>query len=140
MAKTQTRLKAEEFFIENLEATFKDVAENFKITQKTVGNWARRYNWEEKRLDFHASPTVIKQRLQQEALNLTEGKEATFNADSIAKIMSAIDRLNKRADPIVVHRILTELDNFISKKDPAFAKECTKYHKQFLQHRIALEN
>ncbi len=140
MAKTQTRLKAEEFFIENLEVTYKDVAEHYKVSQNTVGNWAKKYDWEEKRLDFHASPTVIKQRLQQEALNLTEGKDATFNADSVSKIMSAIDRLNKRDDPIIVHKILKDLDNFISEIDPAFAKECTKYHKQFLQYRISLEN
>lgn len=140
MAKTQTRLKAEAFFIENLEVTYKDVAEHYKITQKTVGNWAKKYDWEEKRLDFHASPTVIKQRLQQEALKLTEGKDATFNADAVSKIMAAIDRLNKRDDPIIVHKILKDLDNFISEVDPTFAKECTKYHKQFLQYRISIEN
>ncbi len=140
MAKTQTRLKAEAFFIESLEVTYKDVAEHYKITQKTVGNWAKKYDWEEKRLDFHASPTVIKQRLQQEALKLTEGKDATFNADAVSKIMAAIDRLNKRDDPIIVHKILKDLDNFISEVDPTFAKECTKYHKQFLQYRISIEN
>ncbi|MXV37682.1 hypothetical protein GO491_03155 [Flavobacteriaceae bacterium Ap0902] len=140
MAKTQTRLKAEEFYIENLEITLKQVAEHFKVTEKTVGSWAKRYGWEEKRLDFHASPTVIKQRLQQEALNLTNGEVASFNADAVNKIMAAIDRLDKRADPIVVHKILKDLDNFISEINPEFAKECTTFHKQFLQHRINLEN
>ncbi len=139
MAKTQTRLKAEEFFIENLEATYKDIADNYKITEKTVGTWAKKYDWENKRLNFHASPTRIKQLLQQETLNLTAGKEASFNADAVAKLMSAIDRLEKKADPIVVHKILKDLDNFISEINPAFAKQCTTYHKQFLQYRISLE-
>lgn len=139
MAKTQTRLKAAEFYIENIEATLKEVAEHFKVTEKTVGIWARQDDWEAQRLDFHASPTVIKQRLQQEALNLTEGGKPKFNADAVNKIMAAIDRLEKRADPIVVHKILKDLDNFISEIDPTFAKECTAFHKQFLQHRISLE-
>lgn len=140
MAKTQTRLKAEEFFIENLDATYKDIAVNYKITEKTVGTWAKKYDWENKRLNFHASPTRIKQLLQKEALNLTAGKKASFNADAVAKLMSAIDRIEKKADPIVVHKILKDLDNFISKIDPTFAKQCTIYHKQFLQHRISLED
>lgn len=139
MAKTQTRQKAEAFFIENIEVTLKEVAEHFKTTEKTIGSWAKRDNWEAKRLDFHASPTVIKQRLQQEALRITAGEDAAFNADAINKLMAAIDRLDKRADPIVVHKILKDLDMFISEIDPEFATQCTAYHKQFLQHRINLE-
>lgn len=140
MTRTQTRLKAEAFFIENLDITFKAVAEHFGFSEKTIGTWARKYDWKDKRLDFHASPTRIKQRLQQEALRITNGEDERFKADAIAKLMSAIDRLNKRADPVVVHKILKDLDHFISETDPDFAKKCTQFHKQFLQHRINLEN
>ncbi|MCK0203286.1 phage terminase small subunit-related protein [Ornithobacterium rhinotracheale] len=136
MAKTHTRLKAEEFYIENLEITLKEVAEHFKVTEKTIGNWAKADNWEQKRLNFHASPTAIKQKLQQEALRVANGEPATFNADAVNKLMAAIDRLNKQADPIVIHKILKELDFFIAEQDPQFAKECTKYHKLFLQLKI----
>lgn len=140
MAKTQTRLKAEAFFIENIDATLKEVAEHFKTSEKTIGNWARQDDWEGKRLDFHASPTLIKQRLQQEALRITAGEKPLFSADAINKIMAAIDRLERKADPIVVHKILKDLDMFISEIDPEFAVKCTPFHKQFLQHRINLEN
>lgn len=139
MAKTQTRLKAEEFYIENLDITLKQVAEHFKITEKTVGTWAKREGWEEKRLNFHASPTKIKQLLQQELLQIAEGGEPKLPADAISKLMATLDRLEKKADPIVVHKILKDLDNFISEINPEFAKECTTFHKQFLQHRINLE-
>lgn len=140
MAKTQTRLKAEEFFIENIDTTLTEVAEHYKVSLNTVSAWARKYDWKDKRLNFHASPTKIKQLLQTELLNIADGKEPTLPADAISKLMSTLDRLEKKADPIVVHKILKDLDNFISEIDPAFAKECTKYHKQFLQHRINLEN
>lgn len=136
MAKTQTRIKAEEFYIENLDLTLKEVAEHFKVTEKTIGNWAKADNWEAKRLNFHASPTVIKQRLQQEALRVSNGEPATFNADAVNKLMAAIDRLNKQADPIVIHKMLKELDFFIAEQNPQFAKEVVKYHKQFLQSKI----
>ena len=53
--------------------------------------------------------------------------------------MSSLDRCDKQADPIVVHKILKELDLFISQTDPKFAAQCTPFHKMFLQHRIKME-
>ena len=79
--------------------------------------WFKKYEWEQKRLDFHASPTKIKQLLQQELLKIANGDKATLPADSISKLMATLDRLNKQADPIVVHSILKELDLFISRID-----------------------
>ncbi|MDM1033816.1 hypothetical protein HXZ91_04895 [Myroides odoratimimus] len=140
MAKKDTvRIKAEAYFIENIEATQKEIADLFKVTEKTIGNWAKVYDWEQKRLDFHASPTRIKQLLQQELLRIANGEKATLPADSISKLMATLERLDKKADPIVVMKILKDLDLFISQIDTQFAIECTKFHKQFLQHRIELE-
>ena len=90
-------------------------------------------------MNFHASPTVIKQKLQQETLRIINGGVPTFSATGVEKLMKALDRCDKQADPVVVHRILKDLDNFISEVDPAFAAQCTQYHKQFLQHRISIE-
>ncbi|SZD72759.1 Uncharacterized conserved protein [Candidatus Ornithobacterium hominis] len=140
MAKTQTRIKAEAFYIENLEITLKEVAEHYKVSQNTVSSWAKKYDWENKRLNFHASPTKIKQLLQQELLQISEGKKPKLPADAIAKLMATLDRLEKKADPVVVHKILKDLDHFIAEIDPDFANQCTAFHKQFLQHRISLEN
>lgn len=137
--KDAIRQKAESYYIENIDATNKEVAELFKVTEKTLGDWVRRYEWEDKRLNFHASPTIIKQKLQQETINLMNGGTPKFSADAISKLMSALDRCDKQADPIVVHKILKELDLFISQTDPKFAGLCTGYHKMFLQHRIKME-
>ena len=139
-SKDGIRIKCEALYIENIEVTQKEVAELFKVTEKTIGEWVKKYDWEQKRLDFHASPTKIKQLLQKELLKIANGEKATLPADSISKLMATLDRLNKQADPIVVHSILKELDLFISQIDPAFASKCTTFHKQFLQFRISLEN
>ena len=90
-------------------------------------------------MNFHASPTVIKQKLQQETLRVINGGIPSFSAKDVERLMKALDRCDKQADPVVVHRILKDLDNFISEVDPAFAAQCTPYHKQFLQHRISIE-
>ena len=127
------RLKAEAYYIENMEASQKEV------TELTVSSWVQKYNWEEKRMNFHASPTVIKQKLQQETLRVINGGIPSFSAKDVERLMKALDRCDKQADPVVVHRILKDLDNFISEVDPAFAAQCTQYHKQFLQHRISIE-
>lgn len=133
------RQQAEEWFIENIEGTQKECAELFKVTEKTIGAWAKKYNWEQKRLDYHSSPVKIKQLLQREAMWVAQGNAPKINADSLIKIMAGLDRCDSKADPIVVSRVLKDLDNFISVDDPAFAAQATKYHKLFLQHRIDLE-
>jgi len=140
MAKDTVRIKAEGYYIENIDASQKEVAALYKVTEKTIGTWAKTYEWEQKRLDFHASPTRIKQLLQNELLNIAKGDTAKLPADAIAKLMSTLDRLDKKADPIVVKKILVDLDLYISQVDPEFAAKCTYYHKLFLQHRISLES
>lgn len=138
-SKDSIRLKAQAHFIENVDATQKEVADLYGVTPKTVGTWFKDYDWEQERLDFHASPTKIKQLLQKELLKIANGEKATLPADSISKLMATLDKLNKQADPIIVHNILKELDLFISQIDPAFAAKCTGFHKMFLKHRINLE-
>ena len=138
--KDSVRQKAQDYFIENLEATQLEVAELYNVTTKTVSEWCRRYDWEQKRLDFHASSVRIKQLLQQELLSVSQGNPAKLPADGISKLMSALDRCDKKADPIVVARILKDLDNFISGIDADLAVKMLPFHKQFLQHRINLES
>lgn len=136
--KDSIRQKAEAYYIENMEADAKEISELFGIHYDTVRGWIKKYDWDEQRLNFNASPTVIKQKLQHEAIRITNGEVPSFSADAVNKLVAAIERLDKRADPIVVQSILKDLDMFISEIDPAFATECTKYHKQFLQHRISI--
>lgn len=138
--KDVVRVKAEEYFIENIDCTYKEVAELFKTTEKTIGAWAKKYDWENKQLDFHASPTRIKQLFQKEVLNIASGGKPTFSADSVSKLMVGLDKLDKKADPVVVHKILKDLDLFVSQIDPDFAILCIPFHKLFLQHRISLES
>lgn len=142
MARTKdaVRQKAEAYYIENFETTQKEVAELYNIREGTLGVWVKKYEWEEKRLNFHASPTKIKQLLQQELLHVASGGVPKIPANIVGQLMTALDKCEKASDPIVVHKILKDLDLFISQIDATFASKCTGYHKQFLQHRISLEN
>lgn len=137
--KDKVRHEAEAYYIDNPEATQTEVAELYKVTQKTISSWCIKYEWEQKRIDFHSSPIKLKQLLQREAMLVAQGKPSTVNADALSKLISGIDKLSSKANPIVVARVLKELDNFISEIDPHFAAKLTDYHKKFLQHRINLE-
>lgn len=139
LKKDKLRQQAEAYFIENINATQAEVADLFGVTPKTIGDWFKRDDWETKRLDYHSSPVKIKQLLQKELLSVAQGNTPKLPADNIAKLMAALDRCEKKADPIVVHKILKDLDNFTSQINPKFAVESSIYHKQFLQHRINLE-
>nr|DAX36151.1 MAG TPA: Protein of unknown function (DUF1804) [Caudoviricetes sp.] len=138
MAKTKDtiRIKAEQYYIENIQATQSEVAELYGVRPATVGDWVKKYDWEDKRLSFHASPTIIKQKLQAETIRVMNGEEPTFSASDVAKLMAALDKCETQADPTTVYKVLRELDLFISQQDAAFATQCTKYHKQFLRLKI----
>lgn len=137
--KGDKRQLAEDFYVENQDVTQLGVSEIFNVSPKTICTWAKKYKWEQRRLDYHSSPVRIKQLLQKELMNVAKGEQPTLPADNISKLMAALDRCEKKADPIVVHKILKDLDNFISQHDPAFAAQVTAFHKLFLQHRINLE-
>lgn len=137
--KNKIREQAKEYFIDNFQATKKEVAQLYGVTEKTIGEWSKADDWENERLNYHASPVKIRQLLQAELLNLSQGHPAKLPADAISKLQSALDKLEKKIDATVVSRILKEIDNFISETNPKLALELTHYHKQFLIHRINLE-
>lgn len=137
--KDDKRQKAQDWYVENIDATQAEIAEMFGVTAKTISVWSNKYDWENKRLEYQSSPIKIKQLLQKELLSVAQGNDPKLPADGISKLMAALDRCEKKADPIVVHKILKDLDNFISQIDPHFAVQATVFHKQFLQHRINLE-
>ncbi|QTE40532.2 hypothetical protein J3L18_23185 [Mucilaginibacter gossypii] len=137
--KDNIRQHAEDWFIEHADCTQVEIAEKFNVTTNTVSTWAKKFEWDKKRIDYHSSPVKIKQLLQQELMSVAQGNDAKLNADAISKLNAALDRLDKKLDAFVVKRVLVELDNFISQTEPKFAAQCTPFHKAYLQHRINLE-
>ncbi len=113
-AKSKKCQQAEEWYISHPGITYKEVAELYDATEKTVGIWAAKYDWQTQQLEFLSSPVKIKKILQQEVVNITNGKEASFNADSVSKLMAAIDKVDKKANPFVVSEILMDLDHFVA--------------------------
>lgn len=137
--KDAIRQRAEDWYIENLNCSQAEIAEQFNISTNTVSSWAKKHEWDKKRVEYHSSPVKIKQLLQNELMSVAQGNDPKLNADAISKLNVALDRLDKKLDAFVVKRVLMELDNFISQTNPKFAADCVQYHRQFLHHRINLE-
>lgn len=131
--------QAEDWFIENIDATAKEVAIEQGVDEKTIGVWRNTYNWDEKRLTYHSSPVVIKQLLQQELMSLAQGNEPKLKSDAISKLNVALDRLDKKINPFVVKKVLENLDAFTAEIDPKLASLMLPIHLRFLQHMIKME-
>lgn len=138
------RLKVvvEDLYI-NKDYSLEQLAAEFDISVQTLVRWKKGENgersWDERKVFVQLTPTRLKELLLSEALSLSEGKEPTFKADSISKIMSAVDRLDKRVNPRTVITILKNFDKWMVDVDPALAVQFVKYHRMFIQHVISQE-
>ena len=138
--KNSKKRQAEDFFIANFDITQKEVAAMFGVTENTVSEWARKGDWAAKRDDYHASPIKIRELLQKELLSVAQGNAPKLHSDAVSKLHKVIEELRKTAHPVVIQAVLKDLDNFISETNPKLATEVTKFHREFLIHRINQES
>ena len=113
---------------------------------KTIYAWRDKYKWDSTKELFQTSPNVLKKILHSEALRIAkgeirlnkEGKEIKpIDADSLSKVMKAIDYMNSKVSPEVVRAVLMKRDFFMTTIDPKRAVEDTKFNKLFLQEVIS---
>jgi len=139
----QLRQTAEDFYI-RLCMTGKEIAELLDISEQTVSKWKKgrdgEKSWDDRKAEMQLTPTKVKEILLKEALLLAEGKDSKVDADKLSKIVSAIERLDRKINVRIIMDVFREFDNYVAEVEPKIAVEFTKYHKMFLQHRIALES
>ncbi len=145
---TRAELKRLRSVIEDLyinkDYTLERIAADFDISVQTLSKWKKgekgQKTWDERKAFVQLTPIRLKEMLLTEALSISEGKEPTFKADSISKIMAAVDRLDKRVNPRTVITVLKNFDKWIVDIDPAKAVEFVKFHRMFIQHVISQED
>ena len=131
---------AERLFVEN-GYTAKAIAETIGVTEKTVGNWNKKFGWEEKKLLNISAPHEIKQLLSKEIKNILDTGEASFNADALSKVMKALAQVDKNVNTQMVISVFKEFDNWLITQDidSKFLDDTLKKHKEFIQHKIENE-
>ena len=135
------REMAEEMFISR-GMTAREVASILGVSEVTISKWRKGRDgvgWDEKKNEFQLTPLKVRELLLEEAQKIAKGESSKINADQLSKIMSAVDRLDKKLSIRIIVDVFKEFDNWMSEIDAKQAVEFTKYHKLFLQHRISLE-
>ena len=116
---------------------------DWEVSEQTLIKWKKGEpgdrSWDERRSFVQLTPVKLKELLLSEALLISEGKEPTFNADRLSKIMAAIDRVDKRVNPRIVLNVLKDYDKWMVNVDPAKAVEFVKFHKMYIQETISRE-
>lgn len=119
------------------------ISEEWDISPQTLSKWKKgkpgEKPWNERKAFNELTPVKLREVLLEEALNIAQGKDASFNADALAKIISAVDRIDKSVNIRVVISVFMEFDKWMVDADPVQANEFTKFHKLFIQHFISSE-
>ena len=138
MAKKEAlQRQAEMMFIE-LGYNAKAIAEQFGVTEKTVGSWRTKGNWDKQRDELLASPVKVRSILLKEIQNLAAGGEATIDSDALSKVSKVMETFNTKLSPQMVMTVLKSLDDWYSTYDPALANQNLEPHKKFILHIINL--
>lgn len=137
--KKELQRLAEGMFIEQC-MTAKAIAEILGVTEKTVGNWREKGDWDRRRDENIAAPHKIRELLLKELHNVATGVGTTIDADALAKIGKVMDSISDKISPQVVISVLKSFDNWMADQEPQIAVQFLEYHKRFIQHIISLHD
>jgi len=127
---------AEELYISDT-MNAKQIALHIDISEVTLSKWKKEGRWEERKKELALRPLKLKELLINEATKVASGEVSNINADALSKLISAIDKLDKKVALPVIIDICKEIDNYVSKHDPQTAVIFTEWHSKFIRH-IAL--
>ena len=129
---------AEELYISG-KMNAKEIAIHLNLSEQTLVKWKKgaknEKTWDDRKKELNLTPLRLKELLLNEANKIANGETSTINADQLSKIMSAVDKLDKKVSTRVVIDVCKEIDNYVSKHDPKLAVTFTEWHKKFIIHR-----
>jgi transposase len=132
------RAIAEDLYITNGE-TLKTIAEMVGVSENTVGSWAKKFNWKERRMNLATAPHKIKEALLEQLESVVKGEKPIFNSDDIAKITRALERVDKKISNQMIISVMKDFDSYLLSIDidHELLDKCLDLHKKFIHHRIS---
>ena len=85
---------AEALFIRGFSLQSISEFETIKVGVKTLTDWKKRHNWEEKKQLENISPNEIKAMIRSNIAAIKSGKQMTYKPDDISKLASAWDKMD----------------------------------------------
>ncbi|MCG9911854.1 MAG: DUF1804 family protein [Flavobacteriales bacterium] len=139
MNRSETNRKlATELYVK-LGQSQKDIAAQLGVSEKTVGEWKKKLNWETLRAsEVSGSKHVIKTLHSQISkiceMAADENRELTDKeADRISKIAAAVERLEKKATLGHVVQVMEEFILYLKGINLTLAQEVVKHQLNFIQ-------
>ncbi len=126
---------AEDLYI-NKGYSLEQIIKDWDVSAVTLSKWKKgrptEKTWDERKVFNELTPSRLKEVLLEEALSIAQGNPSKFKADALSKIMSAVDRIDKRINTRIVISVFKDFDNWMVDQDPKQAVEFTKWHKLFI--------
>ncbi len=138
LSNNKKRELAEELYITG-RMNSKEIAIHLSVSEQTLVKWKKgkkdEKSWDDRKRELNLTPFKLKELLLDEANKIASGKTSSINANQLSKIMSAVDKLDKKVSTRVIIDVCKEIDNYVSKHDPKLAVTFTEWHKKFIIHR-----
>lgn len=116
------------------------IAEDLGISEKTLSKWKEDEGWDKIKAARNLGKDSLVTKLYSQALKITidaENDNRILNSkemDTIVKIASTIDKLDRKVNLPNAISVFKEFNNFLVKINPNLAKQITEYQQKFLQH------
>lgn len=130
----------------NTGMTQEQIAESVGVTAKTVGEWKRKYNWEEIKGAETVTSRKITSNLYRLAYKITEelveeGKEPSAKQiDQLAKIAKSIEQLSDhRVTVSQAINVFKEFTTWLFTRDQELAKKINKHQQVYINELINAE-
>lgn len=134
---------AEDYYI-RLGKKGRDIADMLGVTEQTIIAWKKgrdgERTWDERKRDMELTPLKIRELILQEAHKTLSGQKSELDADRLAKLMAAYDRLSKKTNPRTVMDVFMMFDNWMTDEEPDLVVKFTEYHRRFLFYIIERES
>lgn len=134
------RAYAERLFIED-GWTAKAIAETVGVSENTVGSWVKKYSWKETKDELFAAPHRLKKAILEEIQRVINGETAKFNSDTLSKLTTALERIDKKVSTQLSISVIKEYNNWLASQDVEndFLMQHLDSTKIYLQYRIENE-
>ena len=122
--------------------TYLQIANELNVKEATVKKWAKLGKWELLKQTEELSPNqLIAKYLQQSQLitQLAEEEERPLTikeCDALAKLATAIEKLEKSISPMVVMSVLERFNNYLVESNPELTQQLLHYEKEYLYQLI----
>jgi hypothetical protein len=144
MAKTNKKALAKQLYLRD-DLTFKVIADNLDVNEKTIGRWAKDEKWELiKKSQSTSKADRLKELYDQMAWINERNKRAIEdddpttnpNYDDLAKVSKSIERLEKDAGIGDMIKTVITLINYVEKEDLEEAKTVSHWGYIFIQDKM----